>query len=187
MRAALLALTFVTVVSARARAADDAATPFEAKPTALFAVLGVGTPVGFMGAEVEQMVLPNVSLSAGLGWGVANALQSATMVRWLGGGQRSKVTIGAGVSWGKYTWQEYFCIDCDYVVHKSGTVVWGNVEIGGEHRFWNGFALRYFGGYGRIVAGDFTCDTLDDPVCTRYYQNDGTSIVYTGIGIGRAF
>src|SRR5689334_10219717 len=53
VRTALLALTFVALASARASAADEAASPFEAKPTALFAVLGLGTPVGFMGAEVE--------------------------------------------------------------------------------------------------------------------------------------
>lgn len=186
MRTTFLVLTLVALASPPAAAADDA-SPFEAKSTAVYAILGVGTPVGFMGAEIEQTVLPNWSLSAGLGWGHAMAPQASAMMRWMGGGQRSKVTIGAGVSGGKYTWTEYFCIDCDQVEHKSGTVAWGNVEVGGEHRFWNGFAIRYFGGYGRIVAGNYGCDPPDDVTCQTYYKDDGINIVYTGIGLGGAF
>ncbi len=188
MRAAVLALTLVVAVSGRAAAADDddSAGPFASRPTAIYALFGLGTPVGLFGAEVEETILPNWSLSAGVGWGAANAPQGAAMIHWLGGGQRSKVTIGAGISGGKYKWSE-FCFLCeDGPVTKSGTVAWGNVEIGGEHRFWSGFALRYFGGYGHIIAGDLVCD----PPATRcepYYQNDGYYVVYTGIAVGYAF
>jgi hypothetical protein len=188
MRAAVVAFTLVAVASGRAAAADngDGASPFESRPTAIYAVLGLGTPVGLVGAEVGEMILPNWSLSAGLGWGAANAPQGAAMIRWLGGGQRSKVTIGAGISGGKYKWTE-FCFDCDNgPVTKSGTVAWGNVEIGGEHRFWSGFALRYFGGYGHIIAGDLVCDPPATS-CGPYYQDDGYYVVYTGIAVGYSF
>ena len=110
----------------------------------------------------------------------------AAMIRWLGGGQRSKVTIGAGISGGKYKWTE-FCFDCDNgPVTKSGTVAWGNLEIGGEHQFWSGFSLRYFGGYGHIIAGDLVCDPPATS-CGPYYQDDGYYVVYTGIAVGYSF
>jgi hypothetical protein len=189
MRAAVLALMLVALTAGQASAAgdDQSVSPFQSRSTAIFAVVGLGTPVGLVGAEVEQMLLPFWSFSAGAGWGAANAPQISMMTRWLGGGLRSKVTIGAGISHGKYTWSELFCFDCeDGPVTKTGTVTWGNVEIGGEHRFWSGFALRYFGGYGHIIAGDLVCDNAPAG-CGPYYQNDGYNVVYTGIGVGGAF
>lgn len=182
MRLPLLA--FVVIALASGRAAADDATPFESKPTAIYAVLGVGTPVGFIGAELEQTLAPYLSASGGLGWGLSGP-QAAAMLHFLAGGQRSKLTLGAGVSGGKYSWTE-FCIDCGELGTKAGTVGWGNVEIGGEHRFWNGFALRYFGGYGRIIAGDLVCDPSTGN-CGTYHQDDGREIVYTGLALGGAF
>jgi len=190
MRVAVLALTLVALTAGRASAAGDpeSVSPFESRSTAVFAVVGLGTPVGLVGAELEQVVLPNLSLSAGAGWGAANAPQLAGMLHFLAGGVRSKVTIGAGISHGRYQWTEFPCIDCENgPVTKSGTVTWGNVEIGGEHRFWSGFALRYFGGYGRIVAGDLTCNNTTATICDQYYKNDGINVIYTGIGVGGAF
>lgn len=190
MRRPLLAFAVIALASTRAAAADDATSPFEAKPTAVYAVFG-RTPEGWMGAEVEQTLAPNASVSAGAGWGLAGP-QAAAMLRMLSGGERSKFTLGAGVSGGKYSWKE-FCFDCDDLASKSGTVAWANLEIGGEHRFWSGFALRYFGGYGHIIAGDLACD--DSPTaspsafdnCVRFHQDDGKNIVYTGIALGGAF
>ena len=133
------------------------------------------------------MLLPNWSFSAGFGWGAANAPQVAAMTRLLAGGVRSKVTIGAGISHGGYKWEELSCFDCENgPATKSGTVTWGNIEVGGEHRFWSGFALRYFGGFGHIVSGDLVCDNAPSG-CGPYYQDDGYSVVYTGIGVGGAF
>ena len=183
-RAAIVALTLF----ARAAAADDdhSISTFETKPTAIYAIVGLGTPVGALGAELEQTLLPNWSLSAGVGWGLAGAPQAAGMLRWMGGGLRSKVTVGLGVSGGQYKWTEFPCIDCkNGPVTKSGKVAWGNLEVGGEHRFWNGLSLRYFGGYGHIISGTLTCDGYT--TCGPYYNDEGYNILYTGIGVGRAF
>ena len=186
-RAAVVALMLVARVSVADDDDDHSISTFETKPTAIYGVVGLGTPVGAIGAEVEETVMPNWSLSAGLGWGMANAPQASAMIRWLGGGLRSKVTIGGGVSGGKYKWTE-FCFDCDDgPVTKSGTVAWGNVEIGGEHRFWNGLALRYFGGYGHIIAGHLDCQNATPTTCEQYYEDDGTNVIYTGFGVGGAF
>ena len=187
MRAGVLALTLVLAASSRAAAADNdgSASPFESRPTAIYAVAGFGTPVGLVGAEVEEMILPNLSLNAGVGWGAANAPQGAGMIRWLGGNQRAKFTIGAGISGGKYKYTDLSCF-YDTCPTKSGTVAWGNVEIGGELRSSNGFALRYFGGYGHIIAGDLVCDPPATS-CGPYYQNDGYNLIYVGIAVGYSF
>jgi hypothetical protein len=189
MRAAILALMLVGLTSGRAAAADDdeSVSPFESRSTAVFGIVGLGTPVGLIGVEIEQMVESHLSLSAGAGWGVANAPQLAAMIHFLAGGVRSKVTFGVGASHGQYKWEEFPCFDCENgPVTKSGNVTWGNIEIGGEHRFWSGFALRYFGGFGHIVSGDLVCDNAPSG-CGPYYQNDGYNIIYTGIGVGGAF
>ena len=189
MRATVLALTLVVAVSGRAAAADgaDSASPFDARRTAIYGVLGLGTPVGLAGVEVEETILQMWSLSAGAGIGASGDPQGAAMIHWLAGGLRSKVTIGVGVSGGKYKWTQFCIDDCDNgPATKSGTVAWGNFEIGGEHRFWSGFALRYFGGYGRIIAGNLVCDPPATS-CGPYYQNDGYDLVYTGIGLGYSF
>src|SRR5665213_703087 len=103
MRTALIALTLMAAASGRAAAAaDDDSGPFEARPTAVYAVLGVGTPVGF---------------------------------------------------------------------------AWGNPELGGELRLPSGLALRHFGGYGHIFAGDLVCDPPATS-CGPYYQNDGYNLIY---------
>ena len=108
MRVAVLALTLVVAASGRAAAADNdgSASPFESRPTAIYAELGLGAPLGLVGVEVEETILPNLSLSAGAGWGAANAPQGAAMLRWLGGNHWSRFTIGAGISGGQYKWTD---------------------------------------------------------------------------------
>jgi hypothetical protein len=187
MRTAFLALTLVVAVSGRAAATDNdgSASPYQTRPTAIYAELGLGTPVGLVGAEVEEMILPNWSLSAGVGWGAANAPQGAAMLRWLVGNELAKFTIGAGISGGQYKWWDWASF-YDTTATKSGTVAWGNVEIGAEIRTRSGFALRYFGGYGHIIAGDLVCDPPATS-CGPYYQNDGYNLIYIGVGVGYSF
>lgn len=187
MRTAFLVLTLVVAASVRAAVADNdgSASPFESRPTAIYAVVGLGTPVGLVGAEVEETILPHLSLSAGVGWGAANAPQGAAMLRWLGGSHWSRFTIGAGISGGQYKWTDLSCF-YDTCPSKSGTVAWGNVEIGYELRSSSGFALRYFGGYGHIIAGNLVCDPPATS-CGSYYQNDGYNLIYVGAGIGYSF
>ena len=183
MRLATLILVLAGLASGQAMAADGV-SEFEARPTALYAQIGLGTPLGFLGVEAERTVTPVFSLSAGAGWGNAGP-QAAAMMRMLLGGDRSKLVIGAGASGGKYTWDE-LCFD-DGCAEKSGTVAWGNLEIGGEHRFRSGFALRYFGGYGHVLAGNLACVGASYDHCVSFHAHDGYSLVYTGVAFGYAF
>src|SRR5436853_606576 len=84
MRVRLVTFALVALTSAQARAAGDATSPFEAKSTAVYAVFGLGTPVGLMGAEIEQTLAPNAAVSLGAGWGGAGPQMSA-MLRLLSG------------------------------------------------------------------------------------------------------
>jgi hypothetical protein len=183
MRRSILALTLLALASARAAAADMV-SEFENRPTALYAQMGLGTPIGFLGLEVERTVAPELAISAGAGFGETGP-QFAAMMRPHYGGDRSKVVFGAGLSGGDYSWRE-LCYD-ELCAEKRGIVAWANFEIGGEHRFRNGFAMKYFWGYGRIVGGDLVCvgETADN--CVRFYQDDGRQLLYTGFALGYAF
>jgi len=186
-RWSIIALTLVTLTSARASAADGV-SEFQNRPTAVYAQLGLGTPLGFAGVEAEHMVTPDYAVSVGAGYGTGGP-QAAAMVRMLAGGDRSKFVIGAGVSGGRTIWHDWAGFpDDEGTIQKIGTVAWGNVEIGGAHRFRTGFALKYFGGYGHIIAGDLACPSgsrQDD--CLMFHKDDGHNLIYTGIAVGYAF
>jgi hypothetical protein len=183
MRRSILLLTLFALAP-RTAAADEVVSEFEKRPTALYLQMGIGTPTGLVGIEVERTVAPQLAISAGGGWSTVGP-QVAAMLRPHFGGDRSKVVFGAGLSGGDYRWTE-ICIDI-ICADKRGRVMWSNLEFGAEHRFRSGFAMKYFGGYGHVVAGDLPCvgDTADN--CRRFHQNDGRQIVYTGFAIGGAF
>ena len=184
MRAWILALTLFALPSGKAHAAER--SEFENRPTAVYGQLGLGTPLGFVGIEAEHTVVPIWSVSAGAGLGLGGP-QAAVMTRGLFGGHWSKFVIGGGLSGGRYLWVEPFCIEND-CTRKSGTVAWGNLEIGGAHRFRSGFAMKYFGGYGRLIAGDLVCDEAETyGHCTIDHKNDGYNLIYTGVAVGYAF
>jgi hypothetical protein len=185
MRRPIVAMTLLAALAPAQAAADDDISEFEARPTAIYAQVGLGTPLGFLGVEAEHTVLPTWSLSAGAGLGIAGP-QAAAMVRRLFEGDQSKLVIGAGLSGGRYRWVE-LCFD-EGCTRKGGMVAWANLEIGGEHRFRSGFAMKYFGGYGRLIAGDLVCDeqaTYDH--CITTHKNDGYNLIYAGVAFGYAF
>jgi hypothetical protein len=183
MRLAVLVIPLLALTSARAIAAEGV-SEFENRPTAIFVQIGLGAPTGFLGLEVERVLAPGMAISAGAGFGETGP-QFAAMPRFLFWGDRSKVFIGTGVSGGDYKWTKY-CYET-ICAEKRGRVMWGNAEVGAEHRFRSGFAMRYFGGYGRVLAGDLPCvgDTSDE--CVRSNQSDGREIIYTGLALGGAF
>jgi hypothetical protein len=193
-RAAVVALAFplLAVASATATAAQNAEdeepiSAFEAKPTAVYAVVGFGTPVGLMGAEIERTLEPHWTISAGGGWGLSGFQGSAMTHFLLGDSSQSRFAVGAGISGGKYTWKESCLIDCDDPAEKTGSVMWGNLEVGGEHRFFGGFAIRYFAGYGHVVAGDLVCTSDMNSGCASLSRETGRDIIYTGVALGGAF
>src|SRR5262249_27554236 len=114
----------------------------------------------------------------------ATAPQIAAMLRFLCGfgDDWGKFELGAGVSHGKYTWND-LCYE-DLCAQKVGTVTWANVEIGRERRWASGFTMRYFFGYGHVIAGDLVCQGAPSPPCMAA---DGYDTTYAGIAFGGAF
>jgi hypothetical protein len=96
------------------------------------------------------------------------------------GDDNRAVTIGAGISGGQYgglaAWlaSAVSCVDgppCAPATSPATRyVVWSNVEIGWQHWWPGGFAMRYFAGYGVGFGG-----------------GDNFSTPYFGLGIGYAF
>jgi hypothetical protein len=176
----------LTLAGATAAAAEDdeEVSPFEARSTAVFLHVGVSAPLGFGGFEAEQAIVPAWTVSAGVGLGAAGG-QVGAMTHLRLGGSWSRFEVGAGLSHGKHVWTE-FCGD-ETCAQKSGTVTRANLELGGTHRWPHGFSMRYFVGYGHVVAGDLVCegDTVDN--CRANHQNDGQSMTYTGFAVGGSF
>jgi hypothetical protein len=189
MRCLIVALALVALASGGASAADTGV--YESRPTALYLQLGLGTPLGELGLEAEQTLTPHLAIAVGAGIG-GKGPQGATMLRLRLGGDRAKIVVGAGLSGGPYSWLNFCGDTANGCPQKSGTVAWTNLEIGGSHRDRNGFSLRYFIGYGRIVAGTYTCDP-DGPYemaydrCVMSGPDSGKNLLYTGIALGYAF
>ena len=186
MRVAIVALTLVTLAASTAAAADDddSPSPFEARPTAVFLHAGLSGPYGFAAFEAEQALSPLWTVSAGFGLGEAS-LQGGAMTHLRFGGGWSRLEIGAGLSYGKHVWKD-LCGD-ELCAQKSGTVLRANLEVGGSHRWPRGFSMKYFVGYGQVVAGTLTCEAVNIDDCVANLQNEGRGTVYTGFAMGASF
>ncbi len=180
----LPAVLFSTALGLWARAPAAQASDLH-RTTAVNAIVGLGTPVGYGGLEVIQRLGDDFELTAGVGQGMSAAeahngstLQWAVMPRLrLGESWRHGLTLGAGMSGGNFGRIPFnFCDEyCEpapasYPVHY---VLWANFEIGGEHWLGGGLAFRYFAGYAHGWKTDAPSSTLDIP--------------YFGSGIGYAF
>jgi hypothetical protein len=184
MRLRGLVVTLFAVGSAKGAAAADVPSELESKPNVLYAQGGLGTPLGYVGVELARRLSPSFIVSAGAGMGVTGP-QIALMPRLLLGQGRSVLVLGAGVSRGKFT-SNNFCFDDDSCAHRAGMANWVNAEIGGEYRWPGGLSFRYFGGYGRAFADNLACagNAIDE--CDAH-PDLGRSLVYTGFAFGQAF
>jgi hypothetical protein len=162
------------------RAVSDA-RPWD-RTGAIYYVGGFGTPVGAGGGELVEVLGSGFEMTLGVGLGMAaaaaepklqaNVLQWAAMPRLRFGGDRERAfTIGVGISGGGYGSSP----DCNLIVQLACSyliryVIWANIEVGREIWSPDGWAFRYFAGYGHGFA------------------NGGSfNIPYLGLGIGRAF
>ncbi len=179
----VFALLGGALASTEASAAD--AGEFDSKPNALYAHFGVATPLGFVGLEAERALAPVFAVSVGAGYGLMGP-QIALMPRVTLGTGASAMILGVGLSWGKYG-SHTVCFDDDSCAQISGTPVWANTEIGGVYRWHDGLSFKYFGGFGRTVAGDLACagDAYDQ--CVASHSASGLKIIYTGFAFGQAF
>jgi hypothetical protein len=198
----MLVLAFLSLVTLPASA--QTADPGGASPRgAIYAVAGLGTPVGFFGLEGAYRILPELEVALGTGLGLSteknayndqlHVLQWAVMPRYRVGAGRNVLTLGVGLSGGNYS-HIYASLcgsqeelpECNAPGSYRYTL-WTNVEIGGEYWAASFLAFRYFVGYGHILAqGAQHCDERssfdcsDDPGGSFPYAN----IPYFGIALG---
>jgi hypothetical protein len=184
--AALVAILTVALgVRPAARAADDLATAKEAddpRHSAVYAILGLATPVGFLGLEGVHRFGSYLELSVGLGEGTSvfagvkdpvKTLQGAVMPRLRLGGARRALTLGAGLSGGGFGWPRGDCYsNCTLRVDYA---FWANVEIGVE-LFFHRLAFRGFLGAGVLNP---TIDSSSAHVIA--------GLPYAGVGVGAPF
>jgi hypothetical protein len=184
---ATLAVSIISTGAASAAAPADAGAP--ARTSAVYLLTGAGSPLGFLGLEGVHRLGPMVEVSGGLGRGfsavgsqknspIAHDLQWAVMPRLRTGNDRHTGTLGVGVSGGNYGNVYLFCDQGCPTSYATSYVLWANFEIGGEHWWGFGLALRYFLGY---AVG---CTSAS---CSRTPAGGSLRFPYLGIGIGYAF
>jgi hypothetical protein len=168
-------------------AATPAPVPDRPRSTAIYTIVGFGTPVGFVGVEAVHRFAPWLEVGAGVGSGLAaagskhNPLQWSVMPRLRLGDEHQALTLGAGLSGGNYG-DIPLDFDCESDCNANAGypvryVVWGNVELGLE--LWKrGFAFRAFGGYARGCTTDG---------CGGSADGAPLGIPYFGLGFGYAF
>lgn len=191
---AVIALTVAIGFAPAARADSETGDP----KRALSGVIGFGTPVGGLGVEGSYRIRPDLELSVGLGLGLAAAIskampiQLAVMPRYRIGNPRNALTLGLGMSGGKYG--DVLVLGCesqeDFVqcnTHDARYTLWANAEIGGEHVGPSGFTVRYFVGYGRILAqGAHDCTYLNQPT-DNCPGPVAANMPYLGVALGQLF
>src|SRR5450631_41821 len=157
------------------------------RDTAIYCVMGLGTPVGLAGLEGVHRFGSQFEISAGFGGGLAalgsehhagfgHVVQWAVMPRMRLGDDHNAFTAGAGASGGNYG-DIPLCLDgppCTDT-YRVSYFVWSNFELGGEHWSSGGLAFRYFAGYAHGWCASSSCVSA------------ATNIPYFGIGVGYAF
>jgi hypothetical protein len=170
-------------VSVTALAAEEEVPEPPARQSAVFYMMGLGTPIGGLGAEGVHRLgsVGEIAVGAGMGFPVPHPgspsnsdFQWAIMPRLIVPGDgRARLTFGAGLSGGHF---EDICgVDPAEGCNNRRYVLWGNVELGAE--FWGtwGFAMRVFLGLAsEVVPGDPK-------------TSDRTQLPYGGFGLGYAF
>lgn len=208
---ALSSLLLSTAASAQALPPPPAERPY-ARPLAVMAQLGFGTPTGYYGLAVEAAPIPEVVLSLGAGMGsgpYCKALGSqpspATLTcdRWhrdlqvaVQGRTRLVVrgptafALGGGYSTGGYTWVE---LTTDGPAYKSmERAHWANLEASWEGRHESGASVRLFAGYAfllnpsALACVGWGAGAGSFTHCKEDHAGDGHRLFYLGIALGWA-
>jgi hypothetical protein len=188
---------------------DASAEEIWARPFAVHAMLGLGTPLGFGGLVVEYSPAPLVAvgLGIGLGYGTLNSdcreargsgicsgpfadrVQVAVLsrLRVLRRGHKA-LFLGGGFNGGGYSWTE---LTTDQPAHKTADrAYWANAEIGLERRTRSGLSVAGFIGYSQMLnPGALVCvETISRPGhCPNSHRKDGDQLIYLGGSVGYAF
>lgn len=174
----------VALLGSVAHAEEEVPTASDAAHLAVSGTFGIATPLGEAGLELEAHLASWLSLSAGVGLG-ASGPQLAVMAR--GGyvvGNHTKIYLGAGLSEGRYTWNEFLVFD-EPAQKVWSRAYWVNGELGFDHQFNASWSARAFAGQGRVL--DDQAYTCNSDHCLMDHQQDGEQQLYVGLAVARAF
>jgi hypothetical protein len=191
MRASLVLVLVLALAGEAGAASNLPGTPAPGRERAARLSVGLGTPIGFGGVELEFAPRRSFGLAAGIGRGFAgpNGAVSARGRWWLG--DSFSLGAGVGLSAGSYRWEEGQIrpVDCgDLCAAKEGVPVWFNLEVAAELRVVTALSIRLFAGVGFMTTpGAMTCVSARDH-CEDLHQNDGEGpLPYVGLAMGRVF
>lgn len=177
-----LALLVGLAVAHPAGATLNDASNFQAHPTAAYVQVGLGTPLGWGGVEIEQTVASFLALSGGVGMGFSGP-QVAVMPRLRFGGRDGALTFGAGASYGRFVWTDGCLLHCT-PARAEGVALWDNLEVGIEIRRSSGFSFRAFIGHGNVVGRSLVCTVAGNFGCDL---DAASKLFYLGVAVGWAF
>lgn len=174
------------VLLAGTAAAQDAPSTAAAQTSPHLAVsgtLGIATPVGILGLELEAHVARWFSLSAGAGL-AASGPQVAAMAR--AGVPLATATLygGLGASEGRWVWNELVFED-DAAQKTWNRAYWLNAEVGVAFAFTPTWGGRAFAGASWVINRDaYTCNNTH---CMTGHVHDGEHLIDVGLALTRSF
>lgn len=183
-RLLLLLLLASTPEDARAQAVEGAAVPPAAeavsrwdRPWLIEGSMGIGTPVGLLGLQLERRFATSAALRAGLGWN-GYGLHGAGMIR-VRLPQAPALNLGAGVSGGPF---HPLCIMCDEAAPTWDLAFFNNYELSAEARARTGFTFRIYLGWAWLMnTGAYDC-----PECEGERPTVPQGVPYFGLALGGA-
>jgi hypothetical protein len=192
--AGLMALC-AALLSARpmhAQAPDDADAEWIARPFALEAQLGLGTPLGIAGIAADYSVLPWVSVLAGAGWGMGGVqLSVGSRARLLRMG-RSRLTLQLDYSIGGAALSSSAGVGGGAEI-RAERAHWLDAAVGVERRMASGVLARMYFGYSFLLGmNDWRCVETQQGVRTACSQRPadlliGPGVFTFGLSAGYAF
>lgn len=174
--------------------------PFEQKPVALLAHLGVGTPYGLVGFSGAYSFIAPLALEAGLGTN-AMGVQLATKLHWRFTPERNNTGfIALGYSQGRHVQDEgrlkrlFSSLGHDetkYLPRTWAPARWFDFEGGYGHQSKSGFTLRCYGGVAALLNSEEATGEeppIDGPSNeTVEATSVSTLLPYVGVSVGQAF
>jgi len=168
------------------------------RPWLVNAHLGVATPIGVTGLELERDLFDRFSVAAGGGLGLSGLQGSAWLRARLTGISRRKhrnptrIGVGAGLSAGRFAQGGCFSFFCGGEKEVWDWIVWANLELFAEKRFDSGLTLRPYLGWSFPTAAS-DCHYGDDSDAgapgTLCSSDDDTThiLIFAGTALGWRF
>jgi hypothetical protein len=181
-----LVVAVLVAVPAIAAAQEAPAEPAFSPHLSVTATLGVATPLGELGIELDGHLAKWLSLSAGVGASTSGPQLAAMARAHLPIGEQWAMSFGAGASEGKYEWTE---LVFDEPAKKTwDRAYWLNAELGFERTIYDVNTFRAFFGIGQVLNDDeYMCGGEDIAHCMNDHQGDGARQKYVGLAFSRAF